>query len=478
MTAREATDGRDQGAGNLDAGRPGEGRQDAAQQGAGGTEPDGGQPSELVRVLRETVRGAVRSPEDRDFDMARRPWALGVDQDVQAVVDPVDAADVAALVTLAADRGISLLPQPGGHGATGTSGAQVLVRTRGLTTIDIDPESRRARIGAGVRAGALQKAAAPHGLTGLPGDSSLVSATGIVLGGGLSWFGRAFGWVSDAVVALDVVDAQGRAQHVTAQSDPELFWALRGGGAAPVIVTGVELELREVPALRGGRMLWTAEHAPAVIAAFCALTREAPRDLTTWLTRLHPTGGEPLVGIDATSLDGSEGAEALLGALDALPAPEVDTRGTITADQLWAPFAAPRIPARGVLRGELLDQVDEAALAAAFDAATHPVISLQVRHLGGALEDPSDSPQGALEAPFLVTTYSVPDDSGLPGVQSAHDRVVAALPATGRRPVTFLAPGDTLADALPAASLERLARLRAERDPEGIIRSDLAGPTG
>lgn len=435
-----------------------------------------------VDALRATVRGPIRTPEDRDFEMARRPWALGIEQPVRAVVDPVDAADVAAVVRIAAERGLGLLPQPGGHGATGTSGAALLVRTRSLTTIDIDPVTRRARIGAGVRAGALQKAAAAHGLTGLPGDSSLVSATGIVLGGGLSWFGRAFGWVSDAVVALDVVDAEGRPQHVTAQSDPELFWALRGGGGGLAVVTGIELQLREAPALRAGRMLWTVDRTPAVLEAFCALTREAPRSLTAWLTRLHPAGGEPLVGIDVTDLEtaegseGSAGAETLLGALDALPAPELDTRAVLTADQLWAPFAAPRIPARGVLRGELLDTVDEASLAAAFEVAEHPVTSLQVRHLGGALADPSDSPQGSLTSPFLLSTYAVPDDAGIPGVQAAHDRIAATLPVTGRRPVTFLAPGDSLADALPEASLDRLARLAAERDPQGIIRSDVARP--
>src|SRR5689334_18247071 len=85
------------------------------------------------------------------------------------------------------------------------------------------------------------------------------AAAAVALGGGLSWFGRAHGWVADAVTALDVVDADGRARHVTADGDPDLFWALRGAGGDFAIVTGLELALHPAPRLFGGRMVWAAE---------------------------------------------------------------------------------------------------------------------------------------------------------------------------------------------------------------------------
>ncbi|MFD0473598.1 FAD-binding oxidoreductase [Nonomuraea thailandensis] len=108
----------------------------------------------------------------------------------------------------------------------------------------------------------MQAAAAAHGLTGLPGSSPVVSVAGVALGGGLSWFGRAHGWVSDAVTAFDVVDAEGRQRHVTAGSDPDLFWALRGGGGDFAVVTALELTLHPAPSLFGGRVLWQGSTPP------------------------------------------------------------------------------------------------------------------------------------------------------------------------------------------------------------------------
>src|SRR5690606_19207546 len=136
----------------------------------------------------------------------RRPWNLAVDQPAAAVVEAADAADVAALVRYAT--------------------------------------------------GALQAAVAPYGLTGLPGSSPVVTVAGVALGGGLSWFGRAHGWVADSVTAFDVVDANGDPRHVTGATDPDMFWALRGGGGDYAVVTALELALHEAPRLYGGRVLW------------------------------------------------------------------------------------------------------------------------------------------------------------------------------------------------------------------------------
>lgn len=116
--------------------------------------------------------------------------------------------------------------------------------------------------------GDLQAAAAPHGLTGLPGSSPVVSVTGVALGGGLSWFGRTHGWVADSVTAFDIVDAEGRPRRITADTDPDLFWAMHGGGGSFAIVTALELTLHRAPHLYGGRMLWPIDHAPDVMDAY------------------------------------------------------------------------------------------------------------------------------------------------------------------------------------------------------------------
>ncbi|CAG6396484.1 FAD-dependent oxidoreductase [Streptomyces cocklensis] len=141
--------------------------------------------------LRRSVRARVLLPGDDGSDAARRPWNPAVTQDVPAVVEAADVADVAALLRHAAARGLRVPAQPSGHGATGDPDGAILLRTRRLGEVAVDPVARTARVGAGVRWGEVQQAAGAHGLTGLPGNSPVVSVTGYPLGGGLSWFSRA-----------------------------------------------------------------------------------------------------------------------------------------------------------------------------------------------------------------------------------------------------------------------------------------------
>ncbi|MGJ6967837.1 FAD-binding oxidoreductase [Streptosporangium sp. G11] len=180
-----------------------------------------------LNALRSVIRGRVWLPGDPGFDGARRPWNLAIEQPVAAVVEVADAEDVAALVRHARSAGLAIAAQPNGHEATGRTDGTILLRTGRLETLEVDPVARRARVGASVPSGRVQAAAAPYGLTGLPGSSPVVSVAGVALGGGLSWFGRMYGWVADSVTAFDIVDSQGRQRHVTAGTDPDLFWALR-----------------------------------------------------------------------------------------------------------------------------------------------------------------------------------------------------------------------------------------------------------
>lgn len=121
--------------------------------------------------LRAVVRGRVRLPEDTGFEQVRTPWNLAIDQRPRAVVEAADAADVVRTVRFARDHDVPVAAQPSGHGATGRATGAIVLRTARLNEIEIDPVRRTARIGAGVRSGDLQRAAAAHGLTALPGSS-------------------------------------------------------------------------------------------------------------------------------------------------------------------------------------------------------------------------------------------------------------------------------------------------------------------
>ncbi|MFC7534511.1 FAD-binding oxidoreductase [Actinoplanes sp. GCM10030250] len=420
--------------------------------------------------LTSVVRGQVWLPGDAGFDTARRPWNLAIEQPVAAVVEAADAADVAALVRHAAASGLTVTTQANGHGATGRTEDTILIRTRRLDELSIDATARLARIGAGVASGRLQAAAAPHGLTGLPGSSPVVSVTGVALGGGLSWFGRAHGWVGDSVIAFDVVDASGTQRQVTVSSDPDLFWALRGGGGEFAVVTALTMKLHAAPSLYGGRVLWDLADAPAVVDAYRRIVATAPSELTVWLDLLHFPGASPMIAIDATHLGPEATARELLSPLDSLPTPLSDTRRVMTVDELGSITAEPTDPSAGLSHCELLTAFDDEVAATLLAEPIAPLLSVQIRHLGGAFAQPSDSPHGPLTEPFALYLFGLPTDPA--GVLAKQAAYAKALPVSGRKPFTFLNAQEAAGDAFGAVAMDRLRSLKRQRDPHSVLRGN------
>lgn len=423
--------------------------------------------------LRSTVRGQVWLPGEPDFDAARRPWNLAIEQPVDAVVEAADAADVAALIRHARAAGLSVTTQPNGHGATGRTAGTILLRTRRLDTLQVDPATRRARVGAGVSSGRLQAAAAPHGLTGLPGSSPVVSVTGVALGGGLSWFSRAHGWVAESVTAFDVVDADGRERHLTADTEPDLFWALRGGGGSFAVVTALELALHPAPHLYGGRVRWPAAHAPAVLDAYRTITASAPDTLTVWLDLLRFPGAAPMVAVDVTYLGDPDDARELLSPLDRLPAPLSDSRQPMSVAALGSITAEPTEPSAGLSHTELLTTLDDGTVKALLAEPIAPLLSVQLRHLEGALARPSDSPHGPLTEPYALYLFGLPTDPARAEAVATKQRALAeALPTSGRKPFTFLNPSETVADAFAPDVVRRLRGIKRRHDPHDVFRAN------
>jgi hypothetical protein len=426
-----------------------------------------------LKALHSVVRGRVRLPGDPGFDAARRPWNLAVEQPAAAVVEAADADDVAALVRHARRAGLAIAPQPNGHGATGRTGDAILLRTARLRTLEVDPATRRARVGAGVPSGRVQAATAPYGLTGLPGSSPVVSVAGVALGGGLSWFGRAHGWVADSVTAFDIVDSEGRQRHVTADTDPDLFWALRGAGGDFAIVTALELALHPAPSLYGGRILWAGEHTPDVMDAYRQITATAPPELTLWLDLLHFPGAAPMVAIDATYLGPERQALALLSLLDRLPAPLSDSRRIMPVSEIGGITAEPTDPGPGLSHGELLTDLGDATVDTLLADPIAPLLTAQIRHLGGAFTRPSDSPHGPLTEPYALYLFGIPTDPATAEAVTGKQAALAAvLAVSDRKPFTFLNPGESAADAFTTAVLDRLRDIKRHRDPGNLFRSN------
>lgn len=430
-----------------------------------------------IDQLRTAVRGQVLLPGDDGFEAATGPWNAAVPQPAAAVVEAADADDVAALVRYARGAGVPIAAQPSGHGASGDVAGAILLRTRRLDEVRVDPAARIARAGAGVPWGRVQEEASRHGLTGLPGSSPVVSVTGYTLGGGVSWFSRAHGWAADSVTAFEVVGGDGAPARVTADSDPELFWALRGGGGDFALVTATEFRLYPAPALYGGQMLWPGARSREVLDVFRTVTAEAPDELTVWIALLNIPGAEPMVAVHATYLgeDAGEAGSRLLAPFDAIGGRLDDNRAVLPVHELGTITDEPTDPSPGMSRGEVLTALDDTVIDTLLAEPIDPLFAVQLRHLGGALTRPSDSPHGALAEPYLLYFFGVPVSPEVAdGVVARRAALLKALGdhVPGHKPYTFLGVGERAADAFGAESLARLRAVKRARDPQGVFRSN------
>lgn len=420
--------------------------------------------------LRGAVRGEVLFPDETGFDEAHRPWNRAIEQNVLAVVTPADADDVAAVVRFAKNLGVPIAVQPSGHGASGTAAGAILLRTRRLDELSVDPAARTARFGAGVKSGAVTAAVAEHGLVHKPGSSPVVSATGYTLGGGIGFLARKYGMSSDHVVEFEVVDAEGQRRRANAEENADLFHALRGGGGDYAIVTATTVRLHEERELFGGTVMWPAARAAAVFDAFREVTATAPPELTVWASLAQFPGAPAMVAVSAAYLGSEEAGRALLKPFDAVdgalngtwrpvPFPEI---GTITND--------PVDPGPSVSRTELFRRFDADTVATLLAGPIDPLLAVQVRHLGGALTQERPGPHGPLTeeyAIYMVGLAPTPESGAAVAAKQAELRAQLGDAVTGRKPMTFLGLTDTLGDAFSAQELERLRSVKREWDPEG-----------
>lgn len=446
--------------------------------------------SDALAELAATLPGEVMTPDDAGWEQARTGWVLSVDQRPAAVVTVADEEDVVAVVRWAGRHGFAVSAQPVGHGATTALDRSVVIRTLALDEITVDAGNRSVRVGAGVKWGELLAATEPFGLTALSGSSPDPSVVGFTLGGGLSWFSRRHGLAAHGLVAVELVDPSGEVRRVTAASDPDLFWALRGGGGDFGIVTAMELELHPVPHLYGGRLMWPIEMAFPVLAAFSAITGDAPDELTLWahLFRFppmpmvpEPLRGKAFVTVDVTFLGPADDAEQLLAPLREIPGMFSDSLGTVPLSELGAIAAEPVDPMPTAELSGLLSGFDETAVEALLSVAgagvESPLTVVQVRHLGGALARATGTagPAGAIAEPFQLFCLGVPLSPELAvAIHSAFGAVEAALAGhlTGRTFFNFLGDSDDPRRAFSPDALTRLGAVKRRVDPRGTIRSN------
>ncbi|MGK7311715.1 MAG: FAD-binding oxidoreductase [Candidatus Longimicrobiales bacterium M2_2A_002] len=238
--------------------------------------------SVMSETLDEAIRGPVITPEDRQYDDARTVYNAMHDRHPRAVVRPVDAADVMAALAHATDRGLPVAVRGGSHSVPGygTVDDGVVIDLRRMRGVRIDPDRRTARVGGGALLGDVDHAGYPFGLATPLGFASTTGIGGLTLGGGIAaYLGRKYGLTCDNLLSADVVTADGRQVTASRDRNSDLFWALRGGGGNFGVVTSFEFRLHPVKDVVGGPIFFEIDAARDVLSFYRDYLEAAPREL-------------------------------------------------------------------------------------------------------------------------------------------------------------------------------------------------------
>jgi FAD/FMN-containing dehydrogenase len=428
-------------------------------------------------------------PHDPGWNDARRAWNLAVDQRPAAVAMPETAAEAAAVVRWARSRGLRIAPQGTGHGASamGSLAHTVLVKTERMRGIEIDPESRRARVAAGVLALEVSEAAAEHGLAALAGSSPDVGVVGYTLGGGISWLGRRHGLAANSVTAVELVDADGELMCLDSESEPDLFWALRGGGGSFGLVTALEFELYPIREVYAGVLFFPAARGGEVLRGWRRWLEDVPDELTSIGRLLHfpsmPELPEHLRGrsfavVEAVYVgDAQTGAELLRPMRDLEPI--MDTVERIPVERLSKVHMDPEHPVPGAGDGMLLSGLPDEAIHSLVRLAgsDSPLLSVEVRHLQGELARPrpEHGVLAALEARFALSAGGVAATTAVGAAVKAHVELVQAAMSrwdAGRDYLNFTQRRERGERFFGPKAFARLQAVKARVDPGDVFRSN------
>jgi hypothetical protein len=436
-----------------------------------------------------SIQGRVATADDPDWDQARQAWNLAAVQNAGAVAFVQSADDVSKVIAFAREQRLKVTAQATGHGATSLPALDqtILINTERMKGIDIDAENRTARVEAGVRAAELGSAAGENSLCSLPGSSPTVGVVGYTLGGGLSWFGRRHGFACNHVIAIELVTADGEPRQVDAEANPDLFWALRGGGGGYAVVTALHLELLEISDVYAGGLIFPAEVGAEGFRAARDWAAAVSEDVTANIRFLtppplpdvpEPIRGRPLFVVSAACIGTQSQGEDAIAPLREIGEPIMDTFAQVPTPALSRVDMDPEDPVpaltNSILIGELSDEAIGAFVEAAGPDSGSPLIFAALRQTGGALARTAEN-AGALdklEGQFAMLAGGVaPDPSAADTVTGALDRLYDAMRpwAVDGGYLNFVERPCDVDAILSAETCERLAHVKRSWDPDDLI---------
>jgi FAD/FMN-containing dehydrogenase len=269
------------------------------------------------RLTVADLSGGVAVPGSPDFDRRRRTWNAVVDRRPAAIVRPTTPDEVAAVVRAAAECDALLSVRCGGHSFPGhsTCDGGVVLELSAMNSVSLDPATGRRVVGGGALLGDVDHAAVPHGLAVPAGVVSHTGTGGLTLGGGMGWLSRLYGLTIDSLLGVDIVTADGRLRRASGESEPDLFWALRGGGGNFGVVVAFEFQARVLGPVSAGKWVYPPADTHDAIVGAALIATDAPRELTISISATR--GGVALTALWTGAPARADAALTPLGRLTA-----------------------------------------------------------------------------------------------------------------------------------------------------------------
>ena len=447
--------------------------------------------------LRADLTGEVLAPEDAGYDEGRTIFYGGIDRRPAAIVRATDAHDVSRVIALARETGLELAIRSGGHSIPGhsTTESGIVLDLRDLNELEIDVDGRTAWAGGGLTTGRYTVVAAEHGLATPFGDTGSVGIGGLTLGGGVGFLVRKHGLTIDDLLAAEVVTADGQLLRVDADSHPDLFWAIRGGGGNFGVVTRLQLRLHELDGIVGGMLILPA--TADTIYGFMVEAENAPEELSA-IANVMPAPPMPFLPAEqhgrpaifallAYAGDVDAGTQAI-APFRALAEPVADLVRPMRYPELFqGPGEEAEYHPVAVARTIYVDSIDRAAAQTIVDqlkASTAMMAAVQLRVLGGA----------SARVPVEATAYAhrlsrimvnVAAILEAPEQTPEHEPWVVGLADALRQAdegayVNFLGDEgeERIRAAYPGATWDRLVEVKRRYDPTNLFRLNQNIPPG
>ncbi len=429
--------------------------------------------------------------QDANWDLERGAFNILVDQQPAGIALPRSADEVSEVVRAAAADGKRVAAQRTGHNAAplGSLANTVLMRTAGLGGVQIDAEARSARVGAGTLWGDVVPRASELGLAALHGSSPNVGIAGSTLGGGVSFYHRKHGLACNRVTAIELVIAGGQQIRVDAESEPDLFWALRGGGGSFGVVTAIEFDLLPLPEIFAGALMFPGEQAGEVLRGWREWATGMPEEMTSSGRLMNfppvpqvpdPFRGKSFAVLEVIYCGNPAGGGDLAAPLRELGSIGMDTLqiqppGGIAELHMDPPAPVP-FTSESLLTRELPASAIDSLVEAVGPGSGSQLVSVELRHGGGAL---SRAPQDAgalatLPGSFIAFAVGfVPMPEAMAPNRAWLGAFKAALePYDAGRYLNFVEESFDITKIFAPDVLERLREVKQRYDPENLFHSN------